>query len=313
MSRHMVLGAGGIGCSVARALVADGDDVTLVSRSGRGPDIPGVHRVALDVANAPALATAARGHRTIVNALNPPTYTHWQRDWPPMASAILAAAEAAGADLVTVSNLYGYGPVSGPMAEDLPLSATGTKGRVRATMWQQALERHRAGALRVTEVRGSDYVGPATLTSSLISSRLLPRVLAGKAVWMPMGSVDAPHSWTHDGDVAALVRALIHSERDEDWGRAWHVPTDRAVSVRELVRQAGDLAGVPQVPVRAMPRAVVTVGGIVIPLLRALWETRHQFEHPFILDSSAAQERFGLLPTSLTESLRLTISTLRAA
>ena len=61
--------------------------------------------------------------------------------------------------LVTIGNLYGYGPVDGPMTEDTPLAATGAKGRVRNRMWADALAAHRAGRVRVTEVRGSDYVG----------------------------------------------------------------------------------------------------------------------------------------------------------
>ena len=53
---------------------------------------------------------------------------------------MLAAAERTGALLVSLENLYGYGPTGGrPMTEDLPLAATGVKGRTRAAMTAELL------------------------------------------------------------------------------------------------------------------------------------------------------------------------------
>lgn len=313
MARHLVLGAGGIGVATAEALAATGGDVVLVSRSGRDPGLAGVTAYALDVADAAALTDLARGAQTLVNALNPTAYTHWERDWPPMASAILDAAEASGARLITVSNLYGYGRVDAPMTESTPLSPNGTKGEVRARMWSEALERQTAGRVRVAEVRGSDYIGPKTLGSSLVSSMLIPKVLAGKTAWMPMGRTDVPHSWTVDLDVAALVRAIAASDEPDVWGRVWHVPTAGPATMAEVGDLVVDVGGVEGARVRAMPRSVVTVGGLVVPLLGELRETRHQFERPFVLDSTAAQTRFGLRPTPLRDALALTVDAVRAA
>ena len=115
MARQIVLGAGGIGRSTADALAHAGHDVVLVSRSGRSSTHPAVQARSLDVSDMAALSRAAGGAATIINALNPPSYTAWDRDWPPMADAILAAAQSTGASLVTVSNLYLYGEVDAPM------------------------------------------------------------------------------------------------------------------------------------------------------------------------------------------------------
>lgn len=46
----------------------------------------------------------------IYNCVNP-AYHRWATDWPPIAAALLDAAERADALLVTMGNLYGYGPV----------------------------------------------------------------------------------------------------------------------------------------------------------------------------------------------------------
>jgi hypothetical protein len=49
--------------------------------------------------------------------------------FPTLTGSILGAAESSGAKLVFADNLYAYGPVDGPLREDLPAAARGRKGR----------------------------------------------------------------------------------------------------------------------------------------------------------------------------------------
>ena len=111
---HVVVGAGPVGRATAHELVAAGHEVLLVSRSGAGPDLPGVRRAAADAADADRLVELAAGAVAIYNCVNPSDYTIWPTFWPPVAEAFLVAAERTGAVLVTASCLYGYGPVDGP-------------------------------------------------------------------------------------------------------------------------------------------------------------------------------------------------------
>ena len=62
---------------------------------------------------------------------------------------------------------------------------------------------------------------------------------------------------------------------------------------------------------RVLPRSVVGIGGLVVPLLRELKETRHQFERPWVLDGRAAQERFGIRPTPLRGAVIATVEAVR--
>ena len=111
----LVVGAGVIGSQVARVLAERGDRVSLVSRRGSGPAEPlAIIRVAADAADTGAMARLAEGASVIYNCVNPP-YHRWPADWPPIAASLLGAAERSGAVLVTLSNLYGYGP-AGPAA-----------------------------------------------------------------------------------------------------------------------------------------------------------------------------------------------------
>ncbi len=124
---HVVVGAGPVGTGTALELAAAGHDVTVVTRSGSGPVHERIARVRADAADAGALATIAEGAAALYNCANPP-YDKWPALWPPIAAALLATAERTGAVLVTMSNLYGYGPVDGVMTESTPLAASFPKG-----------------------------------------------------------------------------------------------------------------------------------------------------------------------------------------
>lgn len=302
---HVVVGAGPIGSELALLLAGRGEQVTVVTRSGRGPEHPGISRVAADAADADALTELARGATTLANCANPGTYMQWEAQWPPLAAALLAAAERSGAVLVTLSNLYGYGPVDVPMTPDLPLAATGHKGRLRARMWQEALAAHETGRVRVVEVRASDYVGPTVTQAGGLLRRYADSALAGRTVWS-MTDPDVPHAYSYVPDVARTLATVATDERA--WGRPWHVPGAEPHSVREvltgLLAAAGTTTSTPRI--RRVPRPVLTAGAAVVPLLRELSEVLWQFDRPFRLDASATTATFGVGPTPWAEVVAAT-------
>lgn len=175
MSLHVIVGAGPVGTSVARLLAADGEQVRIITRRGAGPTHPLVERVAADASDADRLRELTAGAVALYNCANPP-YDQWPTAWPPLSRAMIGAAQATGAVLAITGNLYGYGPVHGPMTEDLPLAATGRKGRVRAKMWHDAL----AAGVPTFEVRASDYIGPGA--ASVITNYLLPAAAARRTL-----------------------------------------------------------------------------------------------------------------------------------
>ncbi|MEI6622622.1 MAG: NAD-dependent epimerase/dehydratase family protein [Actinomycetes bacterium] len=291
MSKHLVVGAGPIGSAVANQLAADGQSVVIVTRSGSGPEDPNISKIAADATDSAQLSAIAAGAVAIYNCANPP-YTSWASDWPPIASALLAAAHNSGAVLSTCSNLYGYGPVTGPISPELPLAATGTKGRIRAAMWEEALAAHSRGEIRATEVRGSDYVGPGV--NSHLGERVVPRLLAGKSVSV-VGSPDQPHSWTYTEDMARAL--VVAAAEPAAWGLPWHAPTNPPRTAREAIADLAGVAGVPMVKVKGMSRSLLSTVGLFSPMVRELKETYYQFDAPFVIDDSATRTEFGLTPT----------------
>lgn len=308
MDRHVIVGAGAVGRHTARHLVAAGHEVRLLSRSGSGPQEAGVERVAVDATDPEALTRATEGAAALYNCANPSAYHRWAEEWPPLAASLLATAEATGAVLVTMSNLYAYGPVDAPMTEDTPLAATGSKGRIRARMWTDALAAHEAGRARVTEARASDFFGPEGGNDHL-GQRFMPKLLAGKRL-SHIASPDVPHSWTYLPDVGRTLATLGTDERA--WGRAWHVPTLAPRSYREMAELLATEAGAPPPRISTIPRWLVRGVGVAVPLMREVEEIHHQFAEPFVVDSSAATTTFDLEPTPLDEAVAETVTWWRA-
>ena len=212
---------------------------------------------------------------------------------------MLEAAGRVGAVVVFAENLYSYGPVDGPITEELPRKATGGKLGVRTDL----LAAREASTTPTVSVAASDFYGPA-VRNAHAGERLVPTVLAGKTMRV-LGSLDQPHSFTYVPDLAAaMIRAAA---RPDLWNSFLHAPTAPAVTQRQFVEQvaaAGDVA-VPRMS--ALPGPVLRGLGLVSRQVRELAETGYMFARPFVLDSSASEQRLGLAPTPLQIGMKQTV------
>ncbi|MEV0460519.1 NAD-dependent epimerase/dehydratase family protein [Catellatospora methionotrophica] len=307
MDMHVIVGAGPVGSATALLLAERGEQVRVITRRGTGPQAPGIELVTADATDAARLAALTTGATALYNCANP-AYHRWLTDWPPLAAALLHAAETSGAVLVTMSNLYGYGPVTGPITHDTPLAATHPKLALRVRMWQDALAAHRAGRLRAVEARASDFAGPGSY--GVLNEMALSRTAKGGTAYV-MGDPDAPHSWTAIDDVAGTLVALATDERA--WGQAWLVPTPPPLSIRQAAQRANELIGLPTARVRRVPYAVLWAAGLFSTMLKEMRTTHYQFAAPFTMDSSHTEQVFGLKPTPLDDTLAATAASYRDA
>lgn len=302
---HVVFGAGPTGSRTAVLLADAGHDVLVVTRSGSGPEHPGVRRVAADASDTDVVVRLTAGATAVYNCINP-AYTRWDTDWPPVAASLLAGAEASGAVLATVGNLYGFGRVDGPMDQATPDVPVDHRGEVRARMWAQALAAHQAGRARVVEVRASDFAD-AGEQSHL--ARNVPALLAGRRVTV-MGAADQPHSWTSTHDVA---RTLVAAAADEDaHGRFWLVPTNPPRSQRQALSDVARTAGVAPPRLVVMGPRVLRAVGALVPMVRELAGTAYQFTAPFVVDDRATREQLGIEPEPWEQVLRRVVEQARA-
>ncbi|WP_374215869.1 NAD-dependent epimerase/dehydratase family protein [Frankia sp. AiPs1] len=297
MSLHVVVGANHSGTATARLLAESGDRVRILSRRGGGPEHPLIERITADASDAALLTELAQGAVTLFNCASP-AYNMLPIETPALAAALLTAAERSGARYINLSNTYGYGPVFGAMTEDLPMSPTTIKGRVRAQMWQDAITAHEQGRIRFAEVRPGDFIGPGSV--SMFNLMVAPSVLAGNPVHIP-ADLDAAHSWGYPGDVARMLVAV--SRDDQAWGRAWHVPPISDGSVREIAVRFADLTGAPVPQLANMSPLDLHNLAISDPIMAEIPEMQYLYQRPSVLDASLAARTFNLKPTPLDDVL----------
>jgi nucleoside-diphosphate-sugar epimerase len=225
---------------------------------------------------------------------------------PPIMAGIIEGAAAAGARLVYGDNLYMYGPVSGPLTEDLPYRATGPNGQTRAKLAVTLLEAHQTGKVRATIGRASDFYGPNALQSTL-GERVFVPALAGKAAQV-LGNPDMPHTYTFIGDFARGLVTL--GERDEALGQVWHIPSAETVTTRRLVEMIFSELGAPT-RLAVAPMFAISVMALFNPTMRAVKEQLYQSTQPFVVDHSKFARAFGSRHTPHLEAIRQTLDWFR--
>jgi nucleoside-diphosphate-sugar epimerase len=299
---HVVFGVGQVGRALATHLTGLGLEVRAVSRQRPTVLADGIDWWAADAADADAAAGAAKGATAVYQCLNAP-YTAWAKEFPPLQRGVLTAAERNDAVLVSLENVYGYGPTGGlPMTEDLPLAATTVKGRTRAAMTHELLAAADAGRVRIAIGRASDFFGAGVIESAL-GKQVFANALAGKRADF-LGDPDLPHTYSYVPDIAAGLATLGTDDRAV--GHVWHLPGPETVTTRRVLDLlAGQLGH--HVGVRSLPSLVVRALGLVNPMMRSLAEMAYEFEEPFVLDTTKFQTTFGNAGTPLDTAITQTI------
>jgi nucleoside-diphosphate-sugar epimerase len=301
---HVVLGAsGGAGGALVQELAGRGHRVRAVSRKPAA-DLPeGVEQWAADAADPAQTRTACQGATVVYHCAQPP-YERWAQEFPPLTQNIAEAAASAGGRLVYADNLYTYGPVHGPLTEDLPARATTKKGQIRTLMAQRLLAADRSGTLQVAIARSSDYYGPGG-ANSVVGEILFGAAVKGKrARWL--GRLDLPHSLNYLHDVARALATL--GARPEALGEVWHLPAAEPLTGRAFVALIATALGRP-VKVTATSRLALRIAGVFDPQARESAEMVYQWQRPFVLDASKFQRAFGPLePTPHQQAVATTVA-----
>ncbi|MEX5720300.1 NAD-dependent epimerase/dehydratase family protein [Geodermatophilus maliterrae] len=303
--RHVVFGTGAVGLAVLDALRRRGQTARLVNRSGSAR-VPDEVEVVGGDARDPAFTTeVARGAAVVYQTLNPP-YAEWTAQFPLLQAAVLAAAEATGARLVSMENVYAYGrPAGRVLTEDLAHDAHTRKGRLRARMARELLAAHDAGRVEVAIGRASDYFGPRGGAQSNLGDRVFPAAIAGRTATV-LGDPDQPHTYIYVPDIGEGLATL--GEHPDAPGQVWHLPNDPDTrTTRELVDDVYRQAGRPRGRLRRLPPVLLRALGLVDRTMRELVEMQYQFEEPFVVDSSKITDKLGAAATPVEQALADTL------
>ena len=306
-SVHVIFGAWQVGRALAVQLAGSGRAVRAVSLHEPTGLPEGVEWRSADATDPDAATDAAVGAAVVYQCLNAP-YTQWPQRFPLLQAGVLTAAERTGALLVSLENVYGYGPTDGkPMTEDLPLDARTVKGRTRATMTRELLRAADAGRIQIAIGRASDFFGPG-VTESALGERVFAKACTGKKADF-LGNPELPHTYSYVPDIAAGLATLGTDARA--LGQVWHLPGPETVTTRAVLELIGAELGHP-VGVRTLPKPVMRAASVVNRMMRELAEMAYEFEEPFVLDTTKFEATFGRGGTPLATAVAETIAWYRA-
>jgi nucleoside-diphosphate-sugar epimerase len=306
MPQNVIFGTGPLGLAVARRLVAAGEQVRLVNRHGNAPAPPGADVVAADATDLAASRKVCGAADVVYHCATGP-YGRWAQFLPPLMNGIIEGASAAGAKLVYADNLYAYGLVNGPIAEDLPYRPIGPNTRARADVADTLMRAHAAGKVRATIGRASDFYGPYARQSTA-GDGFFARALAGKGAQV-LGDVGTPHTYTFIDDFAAGLVTL--AEHHEALGEVWHVPSAETVTTRRFVEIVFAKLQRPAT-LQPAPKLAITLLALFVPAMAAVKETAYQREHPWVVDHSKFSRAFGGTPTPHEQAISLTLDWFRS-
>lgn len=300
---HVVFGTGQAGLALAAHLDAMGVAVRTVSRHRPSSLAQGIDWRPGDVSDVEVATDAARDASVVYQCLNAP-YNRWPELFVPLQRSVLRAAERTGALLVSLENVYGYGPVGGiPMTEDLPMAAITSKGRARALMTAELLAAADSGRARIVIGRASDFFGPG-VTETTLGERVFARALSAKRAEF-IGNPDLPHTYSYMPDIAAGLATLGSDDRAV--GQVWHLPGPGTTTTREVLALLAAEVGHP-VGVRHVPKLILRALGLVNPTMRELAEMSYEFDEPFVLDTSKYETTFGAAGTPLATAVTDTVA-----
>ena len=306
MAVNTIFGTGPLGLAVARRLVSTGAQVRMVNRSGRAEAPDGAEVVAADATDPAASRRACEGAEVVYHCATGP-YGLWAEFLPPLMNGIIEGAAAAGARLIYGDNLYAYGPVDGPLREDLPYRPIGPNTRARAEVATTLMDAHAAGKVRAAIGRASDFYGPH-VHQSKAGDLIFGRALAGKPAQV-VGDPDEPHTYTFIDDFAAGLVTL--AQRNESLGQVWHLPSAETVTTRRFVEMVYAQIGRPA-RIRPVPKLAITLFALFSPSMAGVKETLYQSEYPWAVDDGKFVRAFGTRPTPHEKAIEQTLAWFRS-
>lgn len=303
----LVIGANGsVGRETALALARHGWRVRAFARRARD-GISKAEWIEGDAMNAEAVASAARGARLIVHAVNPPGYRNWKTVVLPMIDNTIAAAKREGARIVLPGTVYNYGPDAFPtLRETDPQNPRTRKGAIRVEL-ERRLARAAEDGARVLILRAGDFFGPYVTANSWFANALPKPNAPIRSITYP-GAHDVGHAWAYLPDVAETIARLADLDKTLDAFETFHFKGhwfERGVEIAERVRV---IAGVPHAPIRSLPWPLIMALSPFVRLFGELAEMRYLWTTPVRLDNAKLVSVLGAEPhTETDEALRATL------
>lgn len=305
-----ILGSGGsIGTDLAKALQQYTDKIKLVSRNPVKVNDTDILQSA-DLTDSKSLEKAVEGssicYVTIGFEYN---LKVWQQQWLSFIKNTVDACIKYNSKLVFFDNVYAIGKDNiKHITENSAISPSSKKGEIRAEVDRFIIEQIEKGNPEIIIARAPDFFGPEKKKNSLMMNLIYDNLIKGKtAQWF--GNADVIHSMGFTPDLAKGTALLGNSP--DAYNQIWNLPVDKnALTGREWVKLFADELKTSD-KVKVIPKMIIKLLGIFVPVLREMPEMIYQFENQFYFDSSKFISRFNFEPTKNKEAVRITIENLR--
>jgi nucleoside-diphosphate-sugar epimerase len=189
----------------------------------------------------------------------------------------------------------------GNMTEETPVAPTSKKGAIRAQIHEMIMDKIAAGELTGLIARSADFYGPSIENTSILTEMVFKPLSDGKkATWM--SSANFKHSFTYTPD-AGKATALLGST-EKAYQQVWHLPTARnPLTGKEWIETIAKEMGV-KPGYRTASRFLVTLLGVVVPVMREMPEMLYQYDRDYVFNSSKFEEEFDLKPTPWLDGIK---------
>lgn len=305
-----VFGYGPTGEATVERLLARGQSVRVVQRRRPANLPPGVTFQVCDALNADDVMPAMTGaEQAVITTGFEYSGKVWKEAWPKAMANFIAAAEATGARVILIDNLYMYGPQTLPLTEDMDLTTYGVKPAVRAQVTRMWMDAAWDGRIKWAALRAPDFYGPGVDRSHL-GSDAFGMIAKGKAATLVMPP-DTPHAMAYAPDIGRAAVTLLDAP-DDAYGQAWHVPCAPTTTPRRILEIGAKALG-QKAKIMAVPSWALPILGVFVPFLREVSEMSFTWNRPYHVDASKFAARFWSDATPVETGARLTALSFREA
>ena len=273
-----VLGSNGhIGHHAARAFVAAGWDVTGFGRVDRAP-VAGMRFVAGDADSLADLSAAIGDSDVVVNALNLP-YDKWDNGrLEALMGRVVEAMGSTGRTLLFPGNIYNYAPTARVLTPEIAPQPPTPRGAIRQRVEDMLRAAAGRGDIQAVILRAGDFFGPDS--SGDWFDLVVMREAAKGKVALP-GKPGTGHAWAYLPDMARAFEKLAWHRRElarfENFHFAGHFLAP------EQLGEAVAAAGPAGLRVGRFPWLLITLMGLVNPVMREVAKMGYLWEHPMEL------------------------------
>jgi nucleoside-diphosphate-sugar epimerase len=305
-----ILGSGGsIGAPLAKELKNYTDKIRLVSRNPQKVNDTD-ELFPADLSDLSQINDAVAGSDVVFVVVGfEYRLSVWQKLWPPFMKAVINACKTHQAKLVFFDNVYTYAKSAIPhMTEESPLDPPSKKGEVRKQLHEMIFEEVEKENLTALIARSADFYGPDN-TNSALTIMVADNLIRGEKA-QTFGNIDKLHTYTYTPDAARATTILGNT--NEAYNQVWHVPTTKEkLTNRQWIQLiAEELKVEPRI--QSVPRWMIHILGLFMPLMREFPEMLYQYEQDYIFDSSKFEHRFGIEAIEPKDGIRELVRSLQA-